>query len=60
MQDKSKKFIVTDSTDTADLLLRSNFRLIGRNGKLWTFLNEPHKITFEYLGNAIYTDKLTF
>lgn len=60
MQDNTAKFIVTLSEEVANLLLRSNFRLINKNGKMWTFLNEPQKMTFTNLDHTMYTNQLTF
>lgn len=59
MEDKNKKFIITDSEETADTLIRANFRLMNHDGRFWTFLNEPQKMTFQHLGNAFYTNKIS-
>lgn len=59
-KNNTAKFIVTLSEDNANLLLRSNFRLINHDGKMWTFLNEPQKMTFTDLDHTMYTDQLLF
>lgn len=39
-----KKFIITQDVDTALLLTKQKFQLVGQNGKVWYFLNDEDKV----------------
>ena len=39
-----KKFLVTSDADTAILLTKQKFQLVGQDGKVWYFLNDLDKV----------------
>lgn len=55
---KNKKFIITDNLETASLLKHAGLHEVGESKKFWTFVNEPSKLLFENLDDAVYTNKM--
>ena len=53
-----KKFIVTTSKETADILSCSGCQLINYSDGKWTYINEPKKVDFTLLDSAVLTNKL--
>lgn len=51
------KFIITTNDTSADLLLKTGFKLISQSGDQWTFLNDG-KMLFNNLDDITYTNKL--
>lgn len=49
-----KKFIVTTNVDTALLLTKQKFQLVGQDGKIWYFLNDTDKLN---INKALFTRK---
>lgn len=37
-------FIITQDVDTAMLLTKQNFKLVGQDGKTWYFINDEERI----------------
>lgn len=54
-----KKFIITTSEESADLLLKSGFTLVNQSGKQWTFLNDS-TLLFSTLEKIAFTNTLNF
>ena len=52
-----KKFIVTTSADTADVLSKIGFQLVQQSDGKWTFLNN-NKLVFSNLKNISYSNIL--
>ena len=53
-----KKFILTNSKETADILIKAGVQCIQQQENSWLFLNERHKLLFYKLEKVVYTDKL--
>lgn len=51
------KFIITTNDTSADLLLKTGFKLISQSGDQWIFLNDG-KMLFNNLDDITYTNKL--
>ena len=54
---ENKKFIVTTSADTADVLTKIGFKLVQQSDGKWTFLNN-NKLVFSNLKNVSYSNIL--
>lgn len=57
MENNNAKFIITNNDQSADLLLKTGFKLINQSGTQWTFLNEG-KMLFNNLSDLVYTNTL--
>ena len=55
----NKKFIMTDSEDTAKALADFGAQMISKTDTCWIFLNDA-KLHFDHLKKITYTDKLFF
>ena len=55
--DTNGKFIITTNNISADLLLKTGFKLVSQFENQWTFLNNE-KMLFNNLEDIIYTNKL--
>ncbi len=53
----NENFIITTNNVSADLLLKTGFKLVSQFGNQWTFLNNE-KMLFDNLEDIIYTNKL--
>lgn len=58
MDKDKKKFIVTTSKQTADMLACFGCQFINYSDGNWTYLNEPKKVDFSLLDSAVLTNKL--
>lgn len=54
---ENKKFIITTSADTADVLTKIGFKLVQQSDGKWTFLNN-NKLVFSNLKNVSYSNIL--
>lgn len=53
----NKKFIMTDSADTAKALADFGAQMISKTDTYWIFLNDA-KLHFDHFKKITYTDKL--
>ena len=59
---QDKNFILTNDEKTKTKLLQNGLTLVGQNGDLYTFVNEPKKLNkFDFSSLKIkFTNKLMF
>lgn len=57
MINNESKFIITNNDESADLLLKTGFKLVNQSGTQWTFLNDG-KMLFNNLSDLVYTNTL--
>ena len=57
MINNEAKFIITKNDQSADLLLKTGFKLVNQSGDQWVFLNEG-KMLFNNLSGLVYTNTL--
>lgn len=57
MINNESKFIITNNDESADLLLKTGFKLVNQSGTQWTFLNDD-KMLFNNLSDLVYTNTL--
>nr|DAZ81448.1 MAG TPA: hypothetical protein [Caudoviricetes sp.] len=57
MINNESKFIITKNDESADLLLKTGFKLLKQDGDQWIFLNDA-KMLFNNLSGLVYTNTL--
>lgn len=57
MINNEAKFIITKNDQSADLLLKTGFKLVNQSGDQWVFLNDG-KMLFNNLSGLVYTNTL--
>lgn len=57
MINNEAKFIITKNDQSADLLLKTGFKLINQSSDQWVFLNDG-KMLFNNLSGLVYTNTL--
>lgn len=55
---EEKKFIITTSKETADMLACFGCQFINYADGRWTYINEPKKVDFSLLDSVVLTNKL--
>ena len=54
----NENFILTDSKETADILLTAGCTLLNNVGDKWVFINNGDKLMFSSLENVVFTNNL--
>ena len=57
MINNESKFIITKNDESADLLLKTGFKLLKQDWDQWIFLNDA-KMLFNNLSGLVYTNTL--